>query len=179
MVPAISYTEYDDLVAEPPTDTERVKVVDAINLCAHRTPARLVDPWRVLALLRLEDTLDVPEEARGLLPAVWCVEASMQLQMKDGSPIRGDYREGRGYISQGPFQLSELLCGVCGGTESARHDFIWAARCWVANVYRLLPKATAACPAKAWVHAEALVANPRVYKGQCRIASKHYRLIGK
>jgi hypothetical protein len=177
--PAISYTEYDDLVAELPTETERTQVAAAIKLCSFRTTAELVDPWRVLALLRLEDILDIPDDVRGLLPAVWCIEASMRLQMRDGSPVRGDHRPGKGYISQGPFQMSETLRNVCGGTEGARHDLIWAARCWVANIYRVLPKAAAACPKKAWVHAEALIANPRVYRGQCRIASKHYQLIGK
>lgn len=177
--PAFSYTEYDVLVAEPPTLIERSQVAKAINLCSFRASAKLVDPWRVLALIRLEVVLDIPVDARGLLPATWCIEASMQLRKPDGSLIRGDFREGRGYISQGPFQLSESLRDICGGVEGARHDFIWAARCWVANVYRVLPKAQAACPRRAWVHAEALVANPAVYRGKCNTASKHYRLIGK
>jgi len=171
--------ELDTLVIELPSPEERIAVDTAITRCAFRTPYELVDPWRVLALLRLEDILDVPPDHRGLLPAVWCIEASMRTEAVGGGLIRGDYREGKGHLSHGPFQLSTSLRNACNGAPGLRHDLIAAARCWVANVYRVLPKAAATCPSSSWVHAEALVSNPRSYRGQCRLASKHYRLIGK
>ena len=170
--------EYASLVAEPPTDTERTAVYKAVADCDWRTSSELVDHWHVLALLRLEPALGIPATERGLLPAVWCIEASMRTEMRGGGLIRGDYRAGRGYLSQGPFQITDRIAEVCGGDEE-RHNIIWAARCWVANIHRVLPKSKARCPKRAWVVAEAMVSNPRTYQWRCNASSKHYQLVGR
>lgn len=172
-------SEFAELVMELPTDKERAEVYAAIDRCAFRTPAHLVDPWAVLALLRLEQRLLIPPEGRGLLPAAWCIEASMRLEAKRGGPILGDFREGRGHISHGPFQMSQSMRDWCGGAPGSRHDLIWSARCWVAHIHRVLPKAEKHCRRRTWVYAEALVANPNSYRGNCAASSKHYKLIGK
>lgn len=170
--------EFDELTIDAPTPTERLAVYEAVARCSFRTPAMFIDHTAVLALLRLEGRLSIPKDKRGILPAVWCIEASMQREGKKGGPILGDYREGRGHISHGPFQLSQSLRDWCGGNTGARQDLIWSARCWIAHVHRVLPKATTHCPERAWVYAEALVSNPNSYRGNCRASSKHYKLIG-
>lgn len=172
-------SEMQELTLELPTDEERAKVYAAIDRCAFRTPPEKVDPWAVLALLRLEDRLFIPKDARGLLPAVWCIEASMQLKGKKGGRILGDFRDGKGHLSHGPFQVSAPMRDWCGGVEGARHDLLWAARCWVAHIHRVLPKARKHCSTRTWVYAEALVSNPNSYRGNCKASSKHYALIGK
>lgn len=169
--------ERSELVMEPPTEHERRLVYAAVERCHFRTRAHLVDHWDVLALVRLEDRLLIPTMGRGILPAIWCIEASMMTEHK-GKPILGDYREGRGYISQGPFQLSVGLAAGCGGGPDDRHDLIWAARCWTAHIHRVYPRVAKSCGKRAWIAAEALIANPRKYAGDCSAASKHYKLLG-
>jgi hypothetical protein len=171
-------TEYHELVMEPPTDHERAEVYAAVARCGFRTKPSLVNHWDMLALVRLEERLSVPRSGRGILPAIWCIEASLKTEHK-GGPILGDFREGRGYISQGPFQLSEQLAAGCGGSPDDRHDLLWAARCWVSHIHRVHPRVQASCGKRSWVVAEALIANPRKYAGRCDVASKHYRLLGK
>jgi hypothetical protein len=169
--------EYSELVMEPPTDDERRQVYAAVERCRIRTRPHLVNHWDVLALVRIEDRLLIPRMGRGILPAIWCIEASMMTRHK-GGPILGDYREGRGYISQGPFQLSELLAARCGGTPEHRHDLLWSARCWVSHVHRVHARTQTACPKRSWFVAEAIIANPRKYGGDCSASSKHYQLLG-
>jgi len=187
---ACALTEYEVLTLEPPTEEERIAVYEAIERCSFRTKAKLVDPWQVLALVRLEPALGIPEEGRGILPAAWCIEASMMTATRSGGPILGDYRAGRGYISQGPFQIQVWMRDWCGNTPDAkrgipdmRHDFLWAARCWTARTHAMYAKAQTRpalkrCPARQWVVAEAMVANPRKYGWECKYASKHYQLLG-
>lgn len=168
--------EAAELVLELPSDAERAEVYAAIDRCDFRTRWDLVDPWMVLALLRLEHRLLIPEEHKGLLPAVWCIEASMRTESRAGGPILGDYRDGYP-ISQGPFQIQKWMARDCGGTPEDRHDLLWAARCWVTRIHRVVPKAERYCSKRVWVVAEAMVSNPRKYRWDCRATSKHYSLL--
>ena len=60
------------LLEEPVTEHERQVVETQIDRCV-RDVRTVADPWLVLGLYRFEEVLGVPEEARGILGAVWCI----------------------------------------------------------------------------------------------------------
>jgi len=162
---------------EPPTLSERQRVEAVRRACRHDGPH--VDPWAVLRLVRLEETLGVTEWRPGLLGAVWCVEGGLRLEARRGGPLRGDYRDGVP-MAHGPFQLWLSSRAACGGSAGAADDLEWSARCWVARVEATLPKARRACPrGNAWMVAEAAVSNVRKYRWDCRRGSEHWRLAAR
>lgn len=166
-------TEYAVLVAEPPSLEERLVVSALREACPHDGPH--VDPWAVLALVRLERVLGVDEWRPGLLAGVWCVEAGFRVETSTGERILGDYRDGRP-MAEGPMQLWPVTRSWCGGTRAAPHDLVWSARCWVARVEAVLAKARRKCPRHPWRTAEAAVSNVRKYGWDCRRGSRHWRV---
>jgi len=165
-------SSYDDLVRDPASASERRRVDVVLDHCpgARR---ELIDPFEVLALVRLEDQLGVPPEAQGLLPAVWCIESAFRPAEK----LYGDHGQ-----ALGPAQFHAPLARLCMGDYRVRGrdwrgDFVFSARCWIAMVVRNVARASERCgPARAWQVAEAAVANPARYGWRCHAASAHWQL---
>ena len=160
-----------------PNEDEARMVETAIDGC-RQTNRRVADPWLVLALLRIEQDMELP---RGILSATWCREASMRTEMSRGGPIRGDWRGGHP-SSFGSFQLQRWFHDWCGISISQADDLITAARCYASRILVMLPKATTLCHDAAWPMAEAMTANaPRYRWGKglrnpCLVKSEHWKI---
>lgn len=169
---ALRMSAYAELVHEPATPEERARVEVVLDRCPRATREH-IDPFDVLALVRLEAELGVPNDVRGLLPAVWCVESAF----RPAERLYGDHG-----LALGPAQFHEQLAKWCMGDyrvhgKDWRGDFVFSARCWVAHVARNVDRARSLCgPAKAWQVAEAAVANPARYGWRCNAASAHWKL---
>lgn len=170
------------LIEAPATESERRFVNKALEACGQlRGPVHLVaDPFQVLALLRLERDLGVPEDARGLLVGAWCVETAMKAKPSNGRAFLGDWRDGRA-LASGSFQLHEnVWAGTCGGTRNAPHDLLWAASCWWAQVLRTEEKArrVSGCDEDDMLRvAEAAASNVRRYGFRCNSKSGHWEMM--
>lgn len=170
------------LLEAPASEAERLFVAGALEACeALRGPVHLVaDPFQVLALIRLEDDLGVPERARGLLVGAWCVETAMKARPSDGKAFLGDWRDGRA-LASGSFQLHEnVWAGTCGGTRSAPHDLLWSASCWWAQVLKTEEKArrVSGCDDDDMLRvAEAAASNVRRYGFRCDSKSGHWEMM--
>ena len=159
--PPLAPDEVWSLVEEPATDAERVRVEIVLDGCP-KAPRSAIDPWRVLALLRLERALGVPDASAFLLPAILCVESAFQ-------PARDLYGDdGR---ARGPMQLHWAWAAFCMDGKTFRSRSAWqavmthgdyrgglafSARCWIAAIERALPKAES-CGERAFDVAEAIV----------------------
>lgn len=139
------------LLQDPATEAERVEVATQIMKCK-RSVTRVADPFMVLAMLRLETELGIPDEARGLLGSAWCWEAAMRTK-----PRAGD--EGH---SLGPFQMQAWLWGRCGlpMRDDVVYDLPVAARCYWSLVTHFLDDGK--CPGNVR-RAEAMAANGMKY----------------
>lgn len=150
------------LLQEPPTASERREVEVVLDGCPNAS-RRKIDPWRVLAALRLEDALGVPRMHRFLFPATLCVESGFST----ADDLRGDQGAARG-----PFQLHWAWTAFCkdGKTwgrssrewaelmsHDPRDDLAFSARCQMAAIKRVMKKAKACGPEKAFQVAEAIV----------------------
>ena len=168
-------TEYQVLTMDQPSIEECMTIDQLRSACRHDGPH--VDPFDLLALIRLEEVLGVDQWRPGLLPSVYCVEAGWRSEAERGGRILGDYREGRA-MAHGPMQLWPTSVAACRGTVDAPHDLVWSARCWVARVEAVVGKARRRCGAKAdvWMVAEAAVSNVRKYRWDCRRGSRHWRV---
>jgi hypothetical protein len=170
------------LLEAPATEHERRFVDRALTACESlRGPVRLVaDPFQVLALVRLEHDLGIPESARGILVGAWCVETSMKARPSQGKHFLGDWHEGVA-LASGSFQLHETGWGkTCRGTEAAPHDLLWAASCWWYQVLKAEKKArrVSGCSDKAMLRvAEAAASNVRRYGFDCRSKSGHWQVM--
>lgn len=143
---------------------ERVEVERQVASCS-RQPGRKADVWGLLALYRLEEQLGVPDEARGILGAIYCVEAGAMAGER-----RGDWRDGVAR-AHGPFQLHGWAYQACGLTRGGRDDLEASARCYWSRVEARV----GTCGASYRV-AEALVANaPRYSSWGCSAESAHWR----
>jgi hypothetical protein len=160
------------LLEEPATEHERQEVETQVERCL-RDVRQVADPWLVLGLYRYEEVLGVPDEARGILGAVWCVEAAMRSQAADGGAIRGDIRDGRA-MAHGPVQMWPWMREWCGLTDGGVDD-LWASMaCYWRRVEDRLGKAKGC--AEPWRVAEALTANgPRYQSHGCKAESSHWR----
>jgi hypothetical protein len=182
-------SQYDVLVYDPPTEEEYEDVEAAIAMCGKRTTRAIVDPFKVLALIRLEHALDFPSELRGIFNAIWCIESSMRSEAKDGGLILGD-----GGTSFGPMQMKKQMVQTCitrhdlfaDDPREAPHDLMWAAKCWAARIMAIYPKAAKQCPGRPWPVAEAMISNYSRYSIKhkdgtrtynCTASSKHYKLL--
>ncbi len=166
--------EVGTLLAEPPSVAESEEVTLQITRCL-RSVGAVADPWNVLALVRLEKVLGVPEDARGILGAVWCVEGAMRDEAPTGGPIRGDLLDGEAQ-AYGPFQGHYWLWEWCGLHTAAADDLLLAARCYWARVEDRYVTVKGQCGSDDWRVAEALTANgPRYQLYGCKAESQHWR----
>ncbi|MCC6596987.1 MAG: hypothetical protein IT477_10805 [Rhodanobacteraceae bacterium] len=150
------------LLQEPASERERREVEVVLDGCPNASRQK-IDPWRVLAALRLEETLGVPPRLRFMLPATLCVESGFS-EKKD---LRGDQGAARG-----PFQLHWPWTAYCKdrktwGRTSAewqavmaddpRDDLAFSARCQLTAMKRVWPKAAKCGEDRAFEVAEAIV----------------------
>jgi len=172
------------LLEATPTEMERHFVDRALTACENlRGPVRLVaDPFQVLALARLEQDLGVPEMARGILVAAWCVETSMKARPGKGKHFLGDFRDGVA-LASGSFQLHENVWAItCNGTRNAPHDLLFAASCWWSQVLKTEEKArrVSGCAEDELLRvAEAAASNVRRYGWRCDSTSAHWQLLDR
>ncbi len=170
------------LLEATPTEAEQQFVDRALTACESlRGPVRRVaDPFQVLALLRLEHDLGIPEEARGIIVAAWCVETSMKARPGKGKQFLGDFRDGVA-LASGSFQLHENVWAVtCNGTRNAPHDLLWAASCWWSQVLKAADKArrVSGCAEDDILRvAEAAASNVRRYGWRCNSKSSHWQML--
>ena len=182
-------SQYDVLVYDPPTEEEYKAVEAAIALCGKKTHRTIVDPHKVLALIRLEGVMSIPKELSGIFNAIWCIESSMRSESKDGGLILGD-----GGTSFGPMQMKKGMVETCinrhglyaDDPKEAPHDLIWAASCWALRIHTAYRKAKVQCPNRPWPVAEAVISNYSRYSivkpngsraYDCSASSKHYKLL--
>ena len=160
------------LLEEPVTEHERQVVETQIDRCV-RDVRTVADPWLVLGLYRFEEVLGVPEAARGILGAVWCIEAAMRIEAAGGGAIRGDWRHGMA-MAHGPVQMWSWMREWCGLTDAGVDD-LWASMaCYWQRVEDRMGKASGC--AEPWRVAEALTANGMRYQHHgCKAESKHWR----
>lgn len=161
------------LLQEPPDEEERTSVETQIDRCK-RDVKGVADPFLVLAVLRLEDELGVPAEARGILGSVWCMEASMKLEGRDGGPVRGDFHGGTA-MAHGPAQLWPWHRDWCGLTDGGADDLLASLTCYWQRVVDRREKRAMNCK-DSWRVGEALAANGPKYKSWgCKAKSSHWR----
>jgi hypothetical protein len=161
------------LLQEPINDEERALVEVQINRCK-RDVRGVADPFLVLAVLRLEKELDVPPEARGILGSVWCIEAAMRVEGKEGGPVRGDYHGGTA-MAHGPAQLWPWHRDWCGLTDGGADDLVASLTCYWQRVVDRREKRAMNCE-DSWRVGEALAANGPKYKSWgCKAKSSHWR----
>lgn len=157
--------EGDELL---PTELEREVIARQVATCERR-PGRRADVWGLLILLRLEAQLGVPDESRGILAAVWCVEGALLSR-----ELRGDVRGGVAR-AHGPFQLWPWHREWCGLAEGGADDLEAAARCYWARVVDRREARALECD-DSWRVGEALAANGPAYLSMgCAAESSHWR----
>jgi hypothetical protein len=179
------YTEYSELISEPPSEEER-KMIDFIIESCPTANVSNVDPYDVLALLRLEDAMGLPDSVRYMIPSVFCTESSLQ----KASDLRGDHGRALGpaqfHLPAYTTCITTQWRGYKGSTKvnnvDWRTDYIFSARCWVKNILRVMPRIEKQCPDLSeydkWKVAEANVANWVRYKRyKCEAKSKHFDLL--
>lgn len=135
----------------------------ALDACKYGKGA---DPYAVMALLEIEEEAGLPAHARMILPATWCVEASM----RNPGNLRGDHGAARG-----PMQGHGWLWKWCGVKHGAWDDLESAARCYLGRVVAIYERAEKKCPGRGWEVAEAMTANSPRYKWKCDSKSDHWR----
>jgi hypothetical protein len=167
----------DELLWDPAAHGEWRMIYDWIDGCVEKGRVRhdMVDPLDVLAVLRLEDYLGVPWEARGILASVWCMEASMRTTGRRGGPVRGDWRNGVAR-AHGPAQLWPWFRNWCELGKHGADDLVGSLTCyWSRVVDRYHYRNTERC-SDPWRVAEALAANgPRYLPMGCTAESSHWR----
>jgi hypothetical protein len=167
----------DDLLWEPAASGEWRMVHEWIEGCVARgrVSQRMVDPLEVLAVMRLEEYLGIPWDARGILAAVWCMEASMRTVGRKGGPVRGDWRNGVAR-AHGPAQLWPWFREWCGFGPRGADNLYGALTCYWSRVAdRHHYRNTSRC-SNPWRVAEALAANgPRYLPMGCDAESSHWR----
>lgn len=160
--PVFQQTLVGSLVAEPPTFAERLEVETQITRCARRVEKH-ADPFLVLALLRYEYVLGVPDSHRGLLGAIWCWENGMLSVPKVGDNGR----------SHGSFQMQQWFWAWCRLPMSKRvtDDLFIAAGCFWSRVDHYLLDGK--CPGNV-TRAEAMAAHgPKYASAGCAAKSRH------
>lgn len=170
-------SHYAALLQDPVTEHEERLVLTQIAACPRGGVDKVADPFYVLALLRLEDDLGIPEDASGILSAVWCIEASMRLTSYDGSDIRGDPR-GAKKMAHGPMQLWPMVRSLCNLTDGGADDLFASATCYWQRVDLKHKQTSKKCHEHSWKVAEALVANTNKYVHHgCKAESAHWRVL--
>lgn len=133
------------------------------------------DPIALEMLERIEEEAGVPDNRRGILAAIWCVESRWT---PSGTALVGD--AGR---AVGPFQFHIPVMLPCLPPGYAGHDprpeLEFSARCWLKRVADLTPRAEALCgKRRAFDVAEALVSAPGRYAAKlCEAKTRHVKLL--
>lgn len=165
------------LLQDPPTDEERRMIEVQLDHCK-RDIRGVADPFMMLAVLRYEEEIGVPDEARGILGAVWCIEASMLTHGRDGRPIRGDW-QGSHANAHGPAQLWAWHRNWCGLAEGGADDIYTALGCYWKRVEDRRSHRAMGC-IDTWRVGEALTANGIKYKPHgCKAQSSHWKEMKK
>ena len=165
------------LLQDPPTDEERRMIEIQLEHCK-RDVRGVADPFLMLAVLRFEEEIGVPDEARGILNAVWCIEAAMKLEDKDGGPIRGDWHGGHAN-AHGPAQLWSWHRNWCGLAEGGADDLYASLGCYWQRAEDRREKRAMGC-IDTWRVGEALAANGIKYKPHgCKAQSSHWKEMKK
>lgn len=164
--PASPPTPIGLLTADEPTLAERMRLEVQATSCTRlkgaKNPWKYADPYLLLGLMRLEEELNVPVEARGILAAAWCWEAGFR-----SSPRAGD--EG---MSFGPYQQQAWFWSWCGG-KGYTYDIVDASTCYWSRVDYYLQDGK--CPGSI-TRAEAMAANGVKYKNYgCSAKSLHWK----
>lgn len=160
-------TRLSSLLSDPPSELERLQIDTAIAECRRKVRHDQVNVTMMLALLRWEHQIGVPERLRGILLSSWCWEASFQL-----NKVRGDFRNGSP-TSFGPFQMQLWFTKFCGIRPSDLDDLLTAAECYWSKVEEAAGKTNCEDPIM-W--GQAMTANPRKYRSKgCKAASWHWR----
>lgn len=139
---------------------EYILTTRALDACPWGEKA---DPFAVQELLHLEEQAGLPVAVQGILPATWCVEASMRTPER----LRGDHGE-----AWGPFQMHGWLRNLCRGMDA--DNLFEAARCYLERVVNMEPKARTKCPNTSWIVAENVTANWPRYGWSCVAMSDHW-----
>ena len=181
----ITVSKYGEIVLNEVTLGEREMVDYILDNCPNGS-RKQIDPYDVLALIRLEEKLGVPKEVKGILPAVFCIESGLK---------KADDLVGDNGLALGPAQFHVAAFRTCvisnwARTNSShiidnkdwRRDFLFSARCWITNTMRVLKRIEKECPDLdvygKWQVAEANVANWVRYKNyKCKAKSKHFKLL--
>lgn len=151
------------ILQEPPTERERKEVEVVLDGCKN-APRHRIDPWKVLAALRFEEALGVPSSSRLIYAATLCVESGF-------APAKDLY--GDQGAARGPFQLHWPWAAFCMDGKTWRTskgewrevmalgDFrgslAFSARCQMAAIKRVMPKAMKCGEDRAFEVAEAIV----------------------
>lgn len=155
------------LMSDAPTELERLQVATAIEKCRRKPRVDQVDVELMVALLRWEPEIGVPDRMRGILLSSWCWEASFQHK-----GVRGDFRNGKP-TSFGPFQMQLWFTSFCNMKPKDLDDIFSAAECYWSKVEDAAGKTQCYDPIK-W--GQAMTANPRKYRHLgCKAASAHWR----
>lgn len=127
-------------------------------------------------LAEIEEAAGIPDNRRGILAAVWCIES--RWTPAGTEPGRGD--SGRAW---GPMQMHPEHAVACGANPRAlntdddpRLSLAFSGECWLKRVSALLPRAKQRCPEAAWDVAEAMVSSP-FYRWRCRARTSHVKLL--
>ena len=159
---------------EPDLTADEWVIIEAALYRCRRSVWLVADPTAMLRLLRHEVALGVPDEARGITLATWCIEGAMRLQGADGGPLRGDYRDGVA-MAHGPFQLWPWQREWCGLAEGEADDLLLAAECYWQRVEDRRWERAMGCP-DSWRVGEALASHgPRYLPHGCAAESAHWR----
>lgn len=159
------------LVAQPATEAESRFVERIIDDCP--TASRgFIDPFDVLALLRLENDFGVPANARGILPAWACLEAGFR------SDAVGDRGAAVGVMQLHESWLSVLVTGRPGQRVMVdwRRDIYASAVALIVGIERQM-KAARQCR-DPWRVAEAIVARPP-HRLDCAAETAHWKLASR
>lgn len=170
------------LLQDPATEQERREVEVVLNGCP-TAKRSAIDPWRVLAGLRMGEALGVPQRLRFLIPATLCIESGFS----ETPDLRGD--NGR---ARGPYQLHWPWAAYCidrktwGRTSQEwaevmssdpRDDLAFSIRCQLTAIKRVMPKAKP-CGEHAFEVAEAIVSRAP-HPLNCEGRTAHVRLAEK
>lgn len=197
IIGAPSPTIYGELLLEPASFEERILVEKIQNNCPKHSQ-NTIDPFRVLALLRIEERTGVPNKYRGILPAVFCIESGLQSDTEDllGDPIVRSNQNGNEFTywrALGPAQFHIDSAYVCVSRDERttihngidwRSDFYFSAQCWIHRINNAILTAEQKCGKdKAWQVAEAAISNIKKYQWRCSTRdpqyskSSHWRLM--
>jgi len=174
MPPRAPLLDYDELLIDQDITPAEFALLETALYECKRSVWRVADPIMMLALLRHESEMGVPDHARGIMLATWCIEGAMRMTAQSGGAIRGDIRDGQA-MAHGPFQLWPWQRKWCGLKDGEADDILLAASCYWERVSDRREARALNCK-DSWRVGEALGANgPRYLPLGCAAESAHWR----